>query len=512
MSASHRLAKNIALACVLLPLPWLMAGCANQPVAQVETAAEVSGPSAESPPSLTPVAELPLPPLELPLPTSAEESRYSFHAVSIPIEDALRLFARDSNLNLVLDQGLTGELTVDFENVSLDSAMDAILDAHDYGWERKGDLIRVYRQITRTYEVDYLRLQRQSNAQSHSGNFGLTTAGGSGGGGGDSNTFQVEQSNNVDFWTELETQLATLLGEDGRVTANRTAGLVTVTGTRRRVEQVEQYLNQVHQGSLRQVEIEVKIVQVELNDRSRLGIDWSAPDLANLGKYELGTVLGLTGASVVPAADAAITSGFILSRGGDPRAVLTALQTQGDLNIVSQPRVRALNNQTAQIRVATESPYYVQTQSEIPAVTGVSAGTPAQFEQRAATLGLVVQVTPQISAAGWITMDIAPVLTRSDARIGFPTEGADETVGPPIIDVRQTTVVARVRSGDTIVIGGLIEDETTEKINKVPFFADLPVVGQLFRNTETVTGKKELVIFITPRAEMVSSRDQQLDW
>lgn len=466
------------------------------------------------------VPEIPAPALDLPLPVTELDKKYSFHAVGIPIDDALRLFARDSNLNMVLDQDLEGELTVDFEQVGLESAMDAILESHDYSWQRKGDLIRVYRQTTRTFDVDYLRLQRQSTGTSQSGSFGLADS--SEGGGQGASTYQVEQTHVVDFWTELENQLLDIVGPEGRVVANRTAGFVTITGGRRGIEEVERYLNKVHLGSQRQVAIEAKIVQVELSDDFSLGIDWSAPNLAEVGGYSLGSVIGFAadaagGTNVIPdrnlvnalGTELAATQGLVLGKDGSTRAFLEALRTQGDLNVVSQPKVTTMNNQTAQIRVATELPFFVQTKGFVPAA-GTDPAQPAEFEQRSATLGLILQVTPQISGDGWISMEITPVLTRSTGVV-FNPEFVGES-GPPIIDVKQTSVVARVRTGETIVIGGLIEDEETEDVRKIPLLGDLPGVGGLFRSTGTTNRKVELVILITPVADLMAPRDQQIDW
>ncbi|MEL0082431.1 MAG: secretin N-terminal domain-containing protein [Gammaproteobacteria bacterium] len=464
-----------------------------------------------------------------------KEARYSFHAVGVPVADALRLFARDNNLNLVLDRELTGELTIDFTDLPLTQALDAMLDAHDYGWEINGGLIRVRREITRTFEVDYLRLIRSSDANNESGTFGVS--GGESSENAADNEFSVEQENDIDFWEELILELEDLLGEDGVVVANRTAGFVTVTAGKRAVQQVENYLQRVKQGSMRQVIIQAKILEVELSDATQLGIDWTAPELLSFGRFTVGrnsldgnasfstdvpAVLSGDGNTILtPATVSSITGGpgtFLrASIGADTRAFLRALKTQGDLNVVSQPQIKAINNQTAQIRVARDEPYYVQTSSFVPA-SGDDGAQPAQFELATATIGLVVQVTPHISENGWITLEISPVITRKLSQIGFPTTDTQgnvtftEGVGPPVIDVKQTTVVARIKSGETAVIGGLIQDFVDETESKVPVLGDLPVVGAAFRNTTTTKSKSELVIMITPVAEYIETDEQQYAW
>ena len=436
---------------------------------------------------------------------AAVEPLYSFHSVGVPIEDALRLFARDNELNLVLDRDLEGDLTIDFSRLPLNSALDALLDAHGYGWQIDGRLIRIRRQVTRTFDVDYLRLRRTSEGHSESGAFGVSDGGSESAG---SNEFEIEQENDIDFWEELTEELLTLVGEEGRVVTNKTAGLVSVTAGKRVVDEVENYLQRIRHGSMRQVSIDARIVEVELDDTMTLGIDWAAPDLLEIGKFDISrSALGADG----------IQTFLSASVNGETRAILEALQDQGNLNVVSQPKLKVLNNQTAQIRVARDEPYYVQT-SGFVAAAGDDPAQPAEFEQRSATIGLVVQVTPSVSADGWITLEISPVITRKLSQIGFPQTDENGNVsfsgnvGPPVIDVKQTSVVVRVRSGQTAVIGGLIQETDDETVSKIPLLGDLPIVGAAFRDTTTVHNRNELVIMITPTAEFIETDQAQYAW
>ena len=509
-----RLTRAAAPGALVGVLLILLSGCAKQISAPTPVAVQAA-PAGDS--VSTPISDsIPLAErqggLALDLPRAdrlVPRETYRFHAVGIPIEDALRLFARDNGLNVVLDPGLEGTLTVDFEGVSLDDAMHAILDAHGYSWQRQGDLIRVYRFQTRTFEIDYPRLSRDAFSINVSGQFGVTGGGEETGGDDQSNEYEVRQNNNVSFWDEMALSLDALVGDEGRVNLNRTAGVVTVTTDATRMREVAQYLEAVQEGSLRQVRIEARIVEVELDDRNRLGIDWAAPNLAELGRYDAGAFL-LSGGGVIPGEELDITSGLEITHDGSFRAVLNALSQQGSINVVSQPKILALNNQTAQIRVATDTPYFVQTKSAVPGTINVPA-QPAQFEQRTASLGLVLQVTPHVAQDGWITLEIAPVITRSTGRVPSPDPDFAESAGPLIVDVKQTSVMARVRSGETVVLGGLIQDDTRQDVSKVPLFGDLPMVGGLFRDTLDTTSRRELVVFVTPVAE-IPKRETAVIW
>ena len=513
-----RVRKGKFSSCSLIALVLLVAGCAGSLVKQTGQQGSADARSIE-PVSAAVESTKPVPNDLVPLAerrgrleklvkndAPRTEHRYSFHAVGVPIDDALRLFARDNNLNLVLDLGLDGNITADFTNLNLEQALDALLDAHDYAWEIDKGLIRVRRQITRSFDVDYLRLRRLSEARNESGSFGVSEGGSEESGG--ANEFAIEQENDIDFWEELTEELAALVGEDGLVVANRTAGFVTVTSSKRTLERVEDYLQKVRHGSMRQVSLEAKIVEVELDDTQNLGIDWAAPNLLNIGRYQIGrTAFGSDG----------VETFLTASVDGEVTAILEALQLQGNLNVVSQPRLKVVNNQTAQIRVARDEPYYVQTQAFVPAA-GDDPAQPAQFEQQSATIGLVVQVTPNVAADGWITLEIAPVITRKLSQIGFPESDQAGNlaftgdVGPPVIDVKQTSAVVRVRSGETAIIGGLIQESDEEEVTKVPLFGDLPLVGAAFRDTTTTRSKTELVIMITPVAEYIETDNRGYAW
>lgn len=490
----------------------------SETVLQSQVSADQPGLSGAQTPELfttgVPLAERQLTMVNLPGPGSKIEQKsaelYSFHAIDIPIVDALRLFARDNSLNVILDKGLTGNVTVDFDDIPLDDAMDAILDAQGYSWEKQGRLLKVSKFTTRIFEVDYLRLSRAAGGKNSSGEFGMSESGGSGSSSvGKGTEFEIQQNDTLDFWTELQQQLQTIIGEDGSVVGNKTAGVFVVSSYKKKVDEVAQFLRSVRYGSLRQVTLEARIYELALDDTKRLGIDWKNLT-SDIGKYG-GVANLLTGASAFN--NGVSNTNIVISSPGGERAVINALEEQGDLSIVSQPRITTLNNQSAQIKVATDTPFFVQTQAATVIGTGDNTReVPAQFEQRNVTLGLVLHVTPQISSDGWVAMDVSPVITRQVGRTAFPATSSEETdinpdSGPPIVDVRQTSVMVRARSGDTVVLGGLIQEEEEERVNSVPLLGDLPWVGGLFRSTDTEKIKKELVIFITPLVESVASED-----
>ena len=413
---------------------------------------------------------------------------YSFRAQDLPIVDALALFARSHRLNIVAGPDITGTITIDFHDLPLDRAMTALLEAHGYYWERRDDLIQVRRFKTTTLNVDYIRLVRggtgQNRAQMSSGSSG--TSGGSGSQ--DTGQITVNQQDEIKFWEELEKQIRTLMSTDGRLVVNRLSGTIQVTDWYHRVNEIDHFIHTVHKALYRQVEIEARIYEVNLNDDFSLGIDWSKINFyGTSGNVALSNIITAPFGGFI--AKAATTT--ISFADGSFDGVLKALREQGDLRVVSQPRVVTLNNQPALIKVATDDAFFTQT-----ILQGTSGtGNIVTEQARSVTVGLVLSVTPQISDDGWIMLDVTPIISRlRDIRTS-----PQGTATAPVLDVKQSSGLVRLKDGEMVIIGGLIQEEVSHSERKVPLLGDLPWLGRLFKGTYDVKTKSELVIFLSPR-------------
>ena len=326
---------------------------------------------------------------------AGDKRLFEFHAENLELKAALALFARGNNLNIVPDQDVNGTVTLDVRNLSLDRMMTALLEAHDFFWRESDGLIRVVAAQTRLFNVDYLRLSRngvgKSTATLGSGAAGGTGSGapgagggasgggasggsgGSSGGGGSafsvgSSTVHLTADNQVDFWKEITEEIGSMLTPTGKssLSINKTAGIIQVTDRPSALKRVENYLASVDKSSHRQVEIEARLYDVVLNDQFQFGIDWVHLAAA------YGGVLGFGGATLPVAIGGAqlqdsalgglnrfgiIGTSASTTPGGNPTtlvfenfntaAAVTALRQQGKVEVISTPRIRTLNNQTA---------------------------------------------------------------------------------------------------------------------------------------------------------------------
>jgi MSHA biogenesis protein MshL len=174
----------------------------------------------------------------------------------------------------------------------------------------------------------------------------------------------------------------------------------------------------------------------------------------------------------------------------DFQGLLDAFASQGRVNVMASPRVMAMNNEPAVMRVGTQDVFFVTT-SQVDATTGHVLQT--TVTPQAITEGIVLSVTPQIGADGIIHLSITPSITE---RTGTATSRLGDQV--PIVAVRETDTMVRVHQGETIVIAGLMQERGLTEKSKVPVLGDIPLVGGLFQRRETSTRKTDLVILLTP--------------
>ncbi|WP_322271933.1 secretin and TonB N-terminal domain-containing protein [Hydrogenophaga sp.] len=399
---------------------------------------------------------------------SGQPALYSFKARDLPLRDALGLLARAHGLNIVADPDIAGTVTVDFQDVPLSQAFDILLSSMGYSWDEEQGIIRVRASITRTFEIDYIRSGRSPSS--------------AGGAGADAGA----------FWGEFESQIRSLLSPKGRLTVNRLTGAVMLTDLPSKVAEASRFIDLMRDGMYRQIDIEVRIVEVTLRDQFALGLDWS--------RFSINPLRGVLGVNTLINAPQAttrlpgtITANFSGDRYG---ALIEALREQGDVRMVSQPRIRILNNQTAAVKVGTDETFFSRSTNRIIQGGGNVLDT-VNEQARSVNLGVTLTVTPQISADGWAMLNIAPTVTRLVGVVSSPSGESSA----PVLDVSEATTMVRVRSGELVMLGGLIQEETSDTNRRVPGLGDLPVIGNAFKSTYQAGKRKELVIFLAPTVQ-----------
>ncbi len=500
MSAVRRPLAVLALAA------WLVTpGCAEH---KQTPAADARKPAAHAPTAASNAPEIPLrdrivlPPVTNVAPAKASEPLYSLHVRNMDIRKALAMFARLYHLNIIPDANIHGRISVDFHDLSFRQAMEAMLGSLDYAWERDGGLIRIHAWETENFSVNYIRLIRSASGSSQASASSSSSSGGdsSGSSGGESSAITISQQDTVRFWEELEKQLHSLVSKDGRLIVNRMAGIVQVTERPSRMRRIRSFLQRLTHSIERQVLIDVRIVEVTLDDSHQLGIDWSRLDpgtLAHSVTFKVNNAITQTaGGLTLPPSVLTLNISHVSNRGkGDINSVITALAEQGDVKIISQPKIRTLNNQPAMIKVGVDKTFFRKEQST---TTGTATTTASTDVPQVVTEGIVLTITPQISEDGEIMMDISPVITRISSVSEVKDRNGVVLSSAPNVDIRQASSLVRATDGSTIVLGGLIQNTVSNTERGIPLLKDLPLMGYLFKGEARIKKRTELVIFITP--------------
>ena len=503
-----------------------LSGCATESkVARIPA----PPPALVSPPIQAKAPELPseLPAVQsLPNPGEMEEGvfkerLYSLSYREAEIRDVLMAFSRESSYNIIVDPEVSGKITVDLKKVTLARALDSLIKPLGLDFRPEGRFIYITKpkMETRMFHLNYLTVIRSgSSVVTGSGAPGPSTTTTSGGvatqTGGSAVVSQVKSEEVSNLWADIEgrdkdgklddkvkTGIRALLSEKGSVAVNKMASALMVTDFPRNLEMVEKFLQQVERAVSRQVLIEAQIMEVTLNDRFQLGVDWRfLPQMTSSG-IGWGANQNLSGTTnTIPSSwnTAAATTGLTAGVATLTfTAMIDALSQQGHVNVISSPRVSTLNNQKSIIKAATEEVYFEITISTSSGGPPIITATP-----RNVTIGVILNVTPQIDADGNILLDIQPSvteeITRRTQQVGVSGTTPILTEAP-VVSVRSAQTVAKVRDGQTIVIAGLIRERKRNLDTGTPGLMDIPLLGYLFRQTQEVKEKTELVILITPR-------------
>jgi MSHA biogenesis protein MshL len=425
-------------------------------------------------------------------------------AEPISIRELLLLLVHDTPLSVVLDPDIDGTFSGDLKNVTRQQAFGLVLEPHGFVASFEDHVVRVRREQlqTRLFNINYVATRRSgTRGTGLSGTFGQgaygyggtgamaggVAVGGYGGGyyGGNGgiggSQASVSGTDSGDVFEELHAGIETLLSDAGRLNIDRKAGLIQVTDYPARLDKIAVYVEAYETRALRQVRIVAKILEVELREDFSAGIDWS------LLLEKAGDAVAVTQRLAPTRGSGAFTIGVNIN---DFKGLLDAFAGQGRVNVMASPWVTAMNNEPAVMRVGTQDVYFVTT-SQVDASSGQilqTVVTPQTINE-----GVTLSVTPQITADGVINMSIMPSITE---RTGTATSRLGDQV--PIVSVRETDTLVRVREGETIVIAGLMQDRTSADTSKVPVLGDIPLVGGLFRREERTKRKTDLVILLTP--------------
>ncbi len=444
--------------------------------------------------------------------------RFDVSVKNVPAQAFYMGLVADTNINMVVSPEIKGNVTLALKRVTIDQVLQALEDAYGYAYNSIPGGYEIIPNTLRTqiYKVNYLELQRKSRsnmtvssgevtASPNSGGVGNTTPGGNVSGSINNGNQaysavigDVETKSTVDFWKSLQVTLQKIIGtSNGRtVTVNPVAGIVVVHASPRELKQVERYLDMVQNSMDRQVILEAKILEVNLTNEFQMGIDW------RLFGARLNALSNFPNVGIMQSAFPDAYRVDVHWNPQDFTSVIQALETQGNVQVLSSPRVSAMNNQKAAIKVGFDEFFVTNvTQNQNVVSSGLVTQPTVNVNLTPFFSGITLDVTPQIDANGQVTLHIHPTVSEvKDQRkvIDLGTQGG--TLNLPLANsrIRESDTIVHAKDGQVVVIGGLMQNSTTEGIGQVPWFGNIPFLGTLVRATKQNSQKSELVILLRP--------------
>ena len=542
----------------------LVAGCAstgNPPPSKGHLVAE-SVTSAETKDIPQPVQSA----LSLPKPKAAPKTEtYSVVVNNVKAQDLLFALARDAKLNIDIHPGITGTVTLNAIDQTLQQLLTRIAKQVDMRWELDGPNLIVMPDtpFLRTYRVDYVNMTRDvtvtmsvnSQVSSGTGGTGGSTGGASGAGASNNAITKIENASKNRFWDTLERNVKDILRETDKIlpegssetvversdqqvtTGTQTSvsrsgavtqtnggngqstqqqegttvvrratfkeaasvivnpenGVITVRATSRQHEKIQEFLDNISSSAHRQVMIEATIVQVDLSDGYQQGINWSRLR-ADGSRFGLSLpTLSTAPTSITPFRLTNLDNSTPLNLD----LTLQLLKNFGTVKVMSSPKLSVLNNQTAVLKVV-ENFVYFSVKSDVATGNTGAAQKAITTTPQTVSIGLVMSVTPQISANGSIILNVRPSISSISTTVLDPNPDLTIENKVPVIQTREIESILRVQDGEIAVLGGLMQERADYKTGKVPGVGEIPILGELFTNRNNSTTKSELVVFLRP--------------
>jgi MSHA type pilus biogenesis protein MshL len=444
-------------------------------------------------------------------PVTEDVSPLNTHIVDViarntPLREVLHVIAQATSLNYVMERDVSPDapINVTLRSVTAENALRTILASVDYFYAIKDNTIVIKTRDTKIFELGHPPMMQSYSVEVGGDILGAATAGGGSGGsagsGGGSSTVKGSVSQTIrtdplayDFWTGIEKSIENIIGaaetrpvSDKGVAINRLAGTVMVTANMQTLRRVEDYISAVKRIMNRQVLIEAKIIEVNLAEAFKFGIDWNyiSGDL-NVSTNQFANVIPGTSPNFRLAVTGSRFSG-----------ILRALEQQGNVRILSNPRINVMNGQTALLTVGQNESFISKVESTTTAAAGSAPITTFTVETSSVLSGMMIGMLPTVNELGEISITVTPI-TSNLVSLKEQSIGGT-TISLPIVDLRELSTTVKVRDGHTIILGGLIAKKEALNDDQVPILGNIPGLGIFFKSRDKQQVRNELVIILQP--------------
>ncbi|WP_265820717.1 secretin and TonB N-terminal domain-containing protein [Geovibrio ferrireducens] len=436
------------------------------------------------------------------------EGRYiTVSAVEAPLSSILYMAAAESGMNLVISPeiDINRPVTLNLNRLPAREALNIITETAGIYFETDGNILRIRPLTAKTYKIPYVH-----TVTAYSSRLGGDIIGGAAESAGTmAGSYNLEFTNpgerndlyrqitegvrsiifpgrNTDSGSDTKTAEFSPSGEG--FSLNMFTGILTVQAGRGKIQLIDRYMDAVLKETSKQVLIEAKMVEVTLNDINSYGINWDNfffnDQLRYRQNFATSSAAALENIGLTPVAAISYAS-------GGANGLLNLISQQGKIETLGNPRIRVVNGQSAIISSGSLIPYWEKNVED-----GEDLRRVVSYNRITILDGIMLGVTPYIHDDGTITLNIIPVSTMAEKdKVQLGEEG-EIVASFPVLNLKEAGTVLNVRNGETVVLGGMIDNYEENTEQRVPFLGDLPIVGTLFKSVNKRKVKKELVIFI----------------
>ncbi len=434
--------------------------------------------------------------------------------------------------NMLVDPQVSGRVSLRLKQVTLEDTLAAVRDMYGYDFRRirNGYMVLPATIQTRVFNLNFIDVSRLgvSKTRISSGQVSQRDTSAGAGGGGDQSGMNspdvtgtaVLTHSGTDFWKAVEADLNAIVnateGSGKSVIINRQSGVIVARAMPSELRDIDDYLTRTESTITRQVVLEAKVIEVELSDAYQAGINWAAVLSDGNRQYTIGQMAppgGFDANHLIPRGDRVTVApgtridGFINDALGgaftlaadfaDFNTYIELLGLQGRTRVLSSPRVSTLHNQKAIIKAGTDEFFITGVQTDT--TTGEATTTSVNYELTPFFSGVALDVTPQISADNRVLLHIHPTISDvNDQQKTLIVRGQTDVLPLALSQIRESDSIVKARSGQVIVIGGLMRESRTRDDYKTPVLGSIPGVGRLFRSERDRRSTTELVILLRP--------------
>ena len=421
----------------------------------------------------------------------------TFSAENANLYKVLYSISKLAGLNLIIDRDVEKNIpiTLSVKDANLKDVLKIIMQMSGCYYQIEGNILHVKEYMRKRFNIAYVHSNASFSTSLGGDTLSSTSSSGSSGGGGSSGqgitgkyTLNYNSPKDVsDFYKGFEKNIKSLISKKGKYTLNRFSGILSVYDKKQNIDAISNFIKQIKKQFNQQILIEAKILEVSLNKTHQLGINWDTVTKSIFSAGDTLTMqqsLGLTGA----------VAGTAHYTSKNFNALINAIDQNGKIDTLSNPRIKVLNGQSAIISSGKLVPYW---EKQVDTTQGTAtSNTQVTYTRRDVLNGVTMGVTPTVMSNGRIMLNITPISSSIEGEKEYFDEKGNSVATAPIINIKEAGTIIYAKDNDLVLIGGLISNSVNKKHTQIPYLGDIPYIGSFFRRVDNVKEKKELVILL----------------